>query len=90
MIGSAANLAVQGGVKSADGEVVQEFELMGSLLLFDVLADDCDGSPAAASGEVAGRPKRAGPELLSDAWIVIFPNHPAGNTFQAVDQIGSG
>ena len=31
MIGSAANLAVQGGVKSADGEAVQGFELMGIL-----------------------------------------------------------
>jgi hypothetical protein len=90
LIGSAANLAVQGGVKSADGEAVQGFELMGSLLLFDVLADDCDGCSAAASGEVAWRPKRAGPEFLSDAWIVIFPNHPARNAFQAVDQIGSG
>ena len=29
--GSAANLAVQGGVKSADGEAVQGFELMGIL-----------------------------------------------------------
>lgn len=64
---------------------------MGILLLFDVLADDCDGGSAAAdSGEVAGPPKRASPELLSDAWIVIFPNHPARNAFQAVDQIGSG
>ncbi|MGD0904292.1 MAG: hypothetical protein ABR924_15245 [Terracidiphilus sp.] len=35
MIGSAANLAVQGGVKSADGEAVQGFELMGSLMLFE-------------------------------------------------------
>ncbi len=90
LIGSAANLAVQGGVKSADGEAVQGFELIGSLLLFDVLADDCDRGSAAASGEVAGRPKRAGPELLWDAWIVIFPNHPVRNAFQAIDQIGSG
>jgi hypothetical protein len=29
MIGSAANLAVQGGVKRADGEAVQGFELNG-------------------------------------------------------------
>jgi hypothetical protein len=38
------------------------------LLLLDVLADNCNGRTAAATGEVGRRPQRAAPQLLADAF----------------------
>src|SRR5690606_30797752 len=41
---------------------------------------------AATACEVGGRPKRTAPQLLADARVVPFADHPAGNAFQAIDQ----
>lgn len=64
--------------------------LVRALLLRDVLADNCNGCTAAATGEVGRRPQCAAPQLLADVRVVFFPNHAAGNAFQAVHQVGNG
>src|SRR5690606_23103160 len=56
------------------------------VLLCDVLAVALDGCTAATACEVGGRPKRTAPQLLADARVVPFADHPAGNAFQAIHQ----
>lgn len=65
LISCAANLAFQGGVRSADGKAVLALVLMWSLLLLNVLADNCDGCAASTSSEIAGRPERTAPQFFA-------------------------
>jgi len=56
LIGCAANLALQGGVKSADGKAVLALVLMWSFLLLDVLPGNSDRGTTATAGKVGRRP----------------------------------
>jgi hypothetical protein len=49
------------------------------LLLLNVVANDGDGCASTASGEVAWRPQRSTPQLLTDGWILLLANHAAGH-----------
>jgi len=56
LIGCAANLALQGGVKSADGAAVRFGASVRRLLLLDVLPDNGDRRTTTATGKVGWRP----------------------------------
>ena len=52
-------------------------------LLLDVLTDHCNGSAAAATGEIGWRPKRTSPQFAPDARdSSSFPDHAAGYVVQ--------
>jgi hypothetical protein len=54
LISCAANLALQGGVKSADGKAVLALGSVWSLLLFNILPDNRNRRSAATPCKVAG------------------------------------
>jgi hypothetical protein len=88
LIGCAANRALQGEVKSADGKAVLAFVFSAEsavVQLFNVLADHCNGCATTATSKIARRPKRSAPELFSDGLrgkAFFVTTLPCSNTFE--------